>query len=163
MPTIINDKKADYAPVCSCQTLQDSGQCGQLPFHVPSYLKSKTTPFNLCDRNPIKRDIHYSDELTDEDFELFKTPLLSENQDRFKRALPAPVIPKQNATRYCTKKIADTKIGKICADVGVDVQALVDSCSLDVSVSIANAFYSYFEKGCRKEAQKCTRQDQKVV
>lgn len=137
MPTKINDETANYAPVCSCQTFGDPGGCGHSSLHVPSFLASRTTPFNLCDKH--KRDIHYSDELTDEDYELFKTPLPSENQDRFKRALPDPVIPKENATRYCTERIADTEIGKICAGVGVDVQAFVDSCSLDVSVSTAKA------------------------
>ena len=104
-------------------------------FHVPSFLRDGKTPYNLCDHWTRKRDLHYSDELTDEDYDLFKSPLPSETQERFKRALPAPVISKQNATRYCTDKIKNTKLGKLCADIGVDVQGYVDSCSLDVSVS----------------------------
>lgn len=89
----------------------------------------------MCDGLIAKRDVHYSDELTDEDYNLFKSPVPSETQDRFKRALLAPVISKQNATRYCTDKIKNTKVGKLCADIGVDVQGYVDSCSFDVSVS----------------------------
>lgn len=97
------------------------------------------TPYNLCDRWQVKRDVHYSDELTDEDYDLFKSPLPSETQARFKRSLPAPVISKQNATRYCTERIKNSKVGKLCADIGIDVQGYVDSCSLDVSVSRLSA------------------------
>ena len=93
----------------------------------------------MCDHWKVKRGVHYSDELTDEDYNLFKSPLPSETQDRFKRALPAPAVSKQNATRYCTDKIKNTKLGKLCADIGVDVQGYVDSCSLDVSVSRLSA------------------------
>lgn len=120
--------------MCSCKKTTCNPNDGENAFHVPSFLKNNKMPYNLCDRWN-KRDIHYSDKLTDEDFELFKNPLPSETQDRFKRALPAPVIPKQNATRYCTEKIKNTKVGKLCSDIGVDVQGYVDSCSLDVSVS----------------------------
>lgn len=94
---------------------------------------NKKTSFNLCDSKK-KRDIHYSDELTDEDFELFNKPFPSRFQHRFKRANPPPVVSKENATRYCTERIADTKVGKLCLEVGVDVKALVDSCSMDISV-----------------------------
>lgn len=123
-----------YASVCTCRKDECDPNDGVNSFHVPSFMKNNKTPYNLCDR-ALKRDIHHSDELTDEDFELFKSPLPYEPQNRFKRALPSPVIPKQNATRYCTEKIKNTKVGKLCSDIGVNVQGYVDSCSLDVSVS----------------------------
>ena len=129
MPPNIEDTNAEYAPLCSCINKEETF-CGQSPINIPSYLRDKTTAFNLCDRS--KRDIHYSDELTDQDFELFKRPLLSANHRRRARALRAP---KENATRYCTEKIADKKISKLCAEVGVDVQEMVDSCSLDIQVT----------------------------
>lgn len=89
---------------------------------------------NLCGRREV-RGIHYSDDLTDEDFKLFKIPLLSEHHRQFKRALPDPVVSKENASLYCTQKIADSKIGKLCDKVGVNVQAYVNSCAVDIAVS----------------------------
>lgn len=133
LPPNIPDKKgAKYSSVCKCGKVPCDPN--SLSFHVPSFLRDKKVPYNLCDRYK-QRSIHYSDELTDEDFEFFKKPLPPATQDRFKRALPAPVIPKQNATRYCTDKIKNTKVGKLCSDIGIDIQGYVDSCSLDVSVS----------------------------
>lgn len=85
----------------------------------------------LCDRD--KRDVHYSDDPTEEDFELFKqTPQL---RPRFRRAMQTGKISKENATRYCAERISETEIGKLCAKVGVNVQALVNICSADVEVS----------------------------
>lgn len=77
-----------------------------------------------------KRDVYSSDDPTEEDFQIFKkSPQL---QPRFKRA---PKISQEEAIRYCTERISDTNIGKICAKVGVNVQELVKTCSADVEVS----------------------------
>lgn len=89
------------------------------------------SPTQLCDRD--KRDIHYSDDPTEEDFELFKqTPHL---RDRIRREVIPEPVSKENATRYCAERISETKIGKLCAKVGVNVQALVNTCSSDIEVS----------------------------
>ena len=123
LPQNIDDTTADYAPLCS----------GQASFHVPTFIKRRKTTFTLC--NLIKkREVYYSDELTAEDYELFKKLPPSENRHRFGRASPATVIPLKNATNYCVERIANSKVGKICANQGVDVQSFVDSCSLDISV-----------------------------
>ena len=123
LPPNIDDTTADYAPLCS----------GQASFHVPTFIKRRKTTFTLC--NLIKkREVYYSDELTAEDYELFKKLPPSENRHRFGRALPATVIPLKNAINYCVERIANSKVGKICANQGVDVQSFVDSCSLDISV-----------------------------
>ena len=132
LPPTIDDTKATYTAVCSCST-GGNVICGQNPINIPSFLRDKTTAFNLCDRT-IKRDLHYSDDLTDEDHELLRMPLQPNHHHRFKRAIPAPVISKENATRYCLEKIAESEVGKLCADVGVNVQAYVDSCSVDIEV-----------------------------
>lgn len=85
----------------------------------------------LCDRD--KRDVHYSDDPTEEEIQIFKqTPLL---QPRFRRASQVGQISKENATSYCAERISETEIGKLCAKVGVNVQALVNTCSADVEVS----------------------------
>ena len=82
-----------------------------------------------------KRKVELSDDLTDKDFELFQR-FGSGVHTRVKRRSPAiPRIPKENATHYCRKLIADTDIGKSCAKVGSNVQALVDSCSMDLKVT----------------------------
>lgn len=74
-----------------------------------------------------KRDVYSSDNPTEEDFQIFKKyPQL---QPRFKRAS------QKETFRYCANRISDTNIGKICAKVGVNVQELVKTCSVDVEVS----------------------------
>ena len=64
----------------------------------------------------------------DEDFGLFKHP----SSERRKRE--AGRISKENATYYCEEKISRTKIGKLCAKLGINVEALVNICSFDVEV-----------------------------
>lgn len=84
----------------------------------------------LCDRD--KREAHFSDDPTEEDIQLFKqTPQL---QPRFKRESQVGQISKENATRYCAERISETEIGDLCAKVGVNVQALVNTCSADIEV-----------------------------
>lgn len=91
----------------------------------------RLSPTQLCDRD--KRDLHYSDDPTEDDFQLFKqTPHL---QDRIRREVVLEPVPKENATRYCAERISETKIGQLCAKVGVNVQALVNTCSSDIEVS----------------------------
>ena len=98
-------------------------------FAFPTVAKKNLSPMFLCDRQ--KRDIQFSDDPTDEDFELFKqTPPL-----RMRRRREAEKISKENATYYCAEKISRTKIGKLCANAGVDLQALIDVCAIDVEVS----------------------------
>ena len=132
LPPPIADTKANYAALCSCTA--EGAACGQNPINIPSFLTDTTTVFNLCDRQS-KRDIHYSDDLTDEDYELLRKPLQPHHHHRIKRAIPPPVVSKANATRYCVEKIAESEVGKLCADFGVNVQAYVNSCSVDIEVS----------------------------
>ena len=88
------------------------------------------SPAFLCDVQ--KRDVTLSDDPTDEDFKLFsQTPQL---RLRVKRDAVFEVS-KENATRYCAERISETKIGKLCAKVGVNVQALVNICSVDIQVN----------------------------
>lgn len=89
------------------------------------------SPTNECDRQ--KRDVHFLDDPTEEDFQLFKQN--SQLHARVRRYVPAGPVSKENATRYCAARISETKIGKLCAKVGVNVQALVNTCSADVEVS----------------------------
>lgn len=98
------------------------------------------SPTQLCDRD--KRDIHYSDDPTEEDFQLFKkTPQL---RARIRREAIAEAVSKENATRYCAERISETNIGKLCAKVGVNVQALVNTCSSDIEVSKSILFYIFY-------------------
>lgn len=97
----------------------------------PNAMKKNLSPMFLCDRD--KRDVHYPDDPTEEEIQIFKqTPLL---QPRFRRASQVGQISKENATSYCAERISETEIGKLCAKVGVNVQALVNTCSADVEVS----------------------------
>lgn len=90
-----------------------------------------TSSTNSCDRQ--KRDVHYLDNPTEEDIQLFKET--SQLHSRLKREVELGSVPKENATRYCAERISETKIGKLCAKIGVNVQALVNTCSADVEVS----------------------------
>ena len=94
-------------------------------------MKPLKSPAFLCEVQ--KRDESFSDDPTDEDFKLFsQTPQL---RLRVKRDVVFEVS-KENATRYCAERISETKIGKLCAKVGVNVQALVNVCSVDIQVNI---------------------------
>ena len=97
----------------------------------------------LCSRIGI-RSVEYSDDLTDNELEQFVAQ--DEIHERkahhhFKRAAPGPVS-KKNASRYCSEKVADTDIGKLCAKLGTNVQALVNTCSADVEVSSVSITFS---------------------
>lgn len=97
------------------------------------------SPASLCDVQ--KRDVSLSDDPTDEDFKLFtQTPQL---RLRVKRDAVYEVS-KENATRYCAERISETKIGKLCAKVGVNVQALVNICSVDIQVDIHVTLFKHF-------------------
>ena len=73
------------------------------------------------------------DNLTEEDIQLFKE--IPQLRRRLRRKVEFGSVPKANATRYCAERISETKIGKLCAKIGVNVQALVNTCSADVEVS----------------------------
>lgn len=84
-----------------------------------------------------KRDIHLSDELTDEDFRMFKNFVrpVATNVHRYKRALlDEPTFTKENATLYCMERISNTEAGKLCAKLGANIQAKVNSCAVDLEV-----------------------------
>lgn len=104
----------------------------------PTLFKENMTPIKLqsprdsCDRQ--KRNVHFSDDPTEEDFQLFKQSPQLRPRSRRDSPIIGPVS-KENATRYCAERISETKIGKLCAKVGVNVQALVNICSSDVEVS----------------------------
>ena len=105
---------------------------------------ASTGPVNrieMCDNNrPLerkRRDIEGSDELTHEDFEVLMTPLKSNEHHREKRS----VVSKDNATRYCAERLLETRVGKLCAKLGANVQALVNVCSADIEVTFYQCLY----------------------
>lgn len=141
LPPDVGDKIVKYSTACLCQKEKNPAteQCKDaFTAAFPTVMKKNLSPMSLCDRQ--KRDVHYSDDPTEEDFQLFKqTPQL---RPRFRRALQVGQISKENATRYCAERISETEIGKLCAKVGVNVQALVNTCSSDVEVSKQPSYVS---------------------
>ena len=131
-----------YKLPCSCYEIDIDGrpECTEeVPVHYPSLQPRPTTPVALGQDNNSRgrRNIKYTDDLTDEDFELFKRSVGSGVSIRHKRATsPKPQFPKANATQYCKEKISDTKLGKSCAKLGAHVQAMVNSCIIDLQVII---------------------------
>ena len=93
----------------------------------------------MCDRDPVKRYIEGRDDLTEEDFELFRKPLEREEHNRQKRSVD--LISKGNATQYCEERLAETVVGKLCAKLGTNIQALVNVCSSDIVVSVCCICY----------------------
>ncbi|KAJ7392898.1 hypothetical protein OS493_008135 [Desmophyllum pertusum] len=72
-------------------------------------------------------------------FQLFKQSPQLRPRSRRDSPIIGPVS-KENATRYCAERISETKIGKLCAKVGVNVQALVNICSSDVEYTADFSF-----------------------
>lgn len=137
LPDDVNAGYVEYARACLCPIDGQNSQTHcQNVFDAafPTLLNTAmedASPTELCDRQ--KRDIHYSDDVTDEDLQLFKHTLNAHH--RFRRAVADDQIPKENATRYCAERISDTKLGKLCAQFGVNVQQLVETCSADLEFS----------------------------
>ena len=74
----------------------------------------------------------FSDEPTEEDIQFFKQKRPSRHRSRREVVTE---ISLEDPTRYCAERISETKIGKLCAKVGVNVHALVSVCSADIEVS----------------------------
>lgn len=147
LPADVQDGDIQYSKACLCpkkgeERTPDCTSVSEGAF--PTLLKKSmkpvkpSSPTNVCDRQ--KRDVHYSDDPTWEDFQLFKQTRQLHN--RFRREVPVGPVSEENATRYCSERISETKIGKLCAKVGVNIQALVNTCSADVVVS--ERFHNYF-------------------
>ena len=141
----MDEYNVTYSQVCAClpdtngeqETTDGASFClDPLRIAYPTLYKgdknmAPLSPEFLCDVQ--KRDVSLSDDPTNEDFKLFsQTPQL---RLRVKRDAVFEVS-KENATRYCAERISETKIGKLCAKVGVNVQALVNICSVDIQVNI---------------------------
>lgn len=130
-----------YDIPCSCDLTDDNGDplpVRRLPTHYYNILDQDGTTVVPSRGTTIgirkERNVELSDDLTDEDFELFQR-FGSGVHNRVKRTSPAITrFSKETATHYCRKFIADTDIGKKCAKVGSNAQALVDSCSIDLKV-----------------------------
>lgn len=137
--TNINTGGLNYERSCPCDKTKDKGKnknkcVDGIPVYVPTATNDKLNRIKMCDRNPQKRDVEGSDDLTDEDFALFRNPSDNKLVRRMKRSITP--VSRDNATRYCTEKLAETQVGKLCAKLGANVQALVNVCSSDIEVSI---------------------------
>ena len=139
LPPKINKGGSPIEPACACDVTTDKGKTTKcvkdgIPAFFPSTQKDKFNRIKMCDRSPEKRDLKWSDDLTDEDYELFMKPLDPEAHKRQKRSVN--VISKENVTRYCAERLAETPVGKMCAKLGTNVQALVNVCASDLEVGI---------------------------
>jgi len=139
LPLEINKKGPPIEEACPCD--ETTGrvkkiECAKdgIPVFWPSTQAKKLNRIKMCDRAPKKRDLEWSDDLTKEDYESFMKPLDPEAHKRQKRSVD--VISKENATRYCAERLAETPVGKMCAKLGTNVQALVNVCASDIEVGI---------------------------
>ncbi|CAH3035734.1 unnamed protein product [Porites lobata] len=148
LPPPVLDTAVDCKVPCACYRKGEAGrtECQrELPVHFPNIMDQGGTPVILTGENNVdgrrKRSIKYTDDLTDEDFELFKLHAGSKRSNRHKRASPPKAkFSKENATQYCTKRLSDTEIGKLCANLGANLQELVDSCAVDLELTGETAF-----------------------
>ena len=134
----------EYQVPCSCFRKAKNGrpECiEELPVHFPNVMDQTGTVVIVTQEDDTntshrrKRDVERSDDLTKEDFKLFRHSAWSRGSKRQKRASQAQAkFTKQNATRYCLERISDSDVGKLCAKLGANVQALVNSCSIDLEV-----------------------------
>ena len=134
LPPDLGDKIVKYATACLCTKNENdaNAQCKDaFSAAFPTVQKKNLSPMQLCDRD--KRDLHFSDDPTEEDFQIFKDTV-PQLQPRVRRAVQAGYMSKENATRYCEERISKTEIGKLCVKIGVNVQGLVDACAADVEV-----------------------------
>ena len=136
LPPQVSAYDVEYSEACQCSSYTARSyvytvctNAFDVAFPTLSRDGRRPSPLFLCDRQ--KRDIQFSDEPTDEDFRFFERTLPLHK--RHKRE--SGRISKENATYYCEEKISKTKIGKLCAKLGINVQALVDVCSFDVEVT----------------------------
>ena len=141
----------EYEQSCSCSKVQNDKHTDDCVDGIPvvfaqGFLNQgkKGQRIKKCHKNiaarkkrEIRDIVEGSDDLTDEDFRLFYNSLETDNHKRSKRSVNS--ISKENATRYCNEKLADTPVGKLCAKMGTNVQALVNVCSSDIEVSISKA------------------------
>ena len=136
LPPQVSAYDVEYSEACYCDSYTTAGtyrdthcyNAFELAFPTLIGDRRRPSPLFLCDRQ--KRDIQFSDEPRDDDFHLFQRTLPL--RKRHKRE--SGRISKENATYYCEAKISKTKIGKLCAKLGINVQALVNVCSFDVEV-----------------------------
>ncbi|XP_068703048.1 von Willebrand factor D and EGF domain-containing protein-like isoform X2 [Montipora foliosa] len=145
LPLEINNKAKEFVPSCPCDEKKDQGQVNKdcttdgIPSDWPSF-GSHYNRIKMCDNRPMKgrkrRNIEVSDELTKEDYEFFMTPLEYNAHDRIRRS----IVSKENATRYCAERLSETLVGKLCAKLGTNVQALVNVCSSDIEYTGDHSF-----------------------
>ena len=152
LPADVNsDKGVENEQSCSCSETQNDKHTDVCVDGIPvvlaqGFLNQGTAGLRIkrCHKiiasrkkREIRDVVEGSDDLTDEDFRLFYNSLETDNHKRSKRSVNS--ISKENATRYCNEKLAETPVGKLCAKMGTNVQALVNVCSSDIEVSILKA------------------------
>ena len=146
LPGKINEHSGgvNFEKACACSEDENKNITDECHDGIPVFFPGVPTNQRLnrilmCNRN-VKRDITSSDDLTEDDFELFKKRDHPEVHERQKRSILQ--VSKENATRYCTEKLENTTIGKLCAKLGTNIQALVNVCSADIEVSFKHSKYN---------------------
>lgn len=139
VPALDLEHSIQFEDACSCSE-NDAGAPKECVNGIKTVFEhdqinlEKMNRIKMCD-NTVKRDIKGSDDLTKEDYELLrKARMQIEHRKRSKRSLPA--VSKENATRYCAERLAETPLGKLCEKLGTNVQALVNVCSADIQVDM---------------------------
>ena len=139
LPQPVNDRAVEFAVPCSCfqkNTKNGSPRCAAAKIvNFPN--ESDKKGINVKSEIEGNTKVKMKDQLTAKDFKLFKRYVASTVSKRQKRAIPVKSrFTKQNATRYCVERISNSQVGKLCSNLGTNVQALVDSCSIDLQVKI---------------------------
>jgi len=148
LPYPTDDHAVRYDVPCSCFRKDKKGQpecLSEIPVHFPNVMDKTGSVIIIAGGgatgNRKKRELKDSDDLTEEEFEQFKHYVATGTSKRQKRAIPDKLVfTKENATRYCVEKVSNSHIGKLCSKLGVNVQALVNSCSIDLELTGETTF-----------------------
>ena len=159
-----NDDDVVYEQSCACrENEKQPDECvdGIPVVFSPGFFNQNYERTLKCYRNigsrkkrEIRDIVEGSDDLTDEDFRLFHNFGEIDHHKRSKRSVIS--ISKENATRYCNEKLAETPVGKLCAKMGTNVQALVNVCATDIEVSVCKAKMVHVHFGKKKKKSGAT-------
>ena len=145
LPKPKNDVGA-FLQRCECATTE-AGASNCNPMEIVRYAGihkdngGRTGGFPHCGGS--KRAITFSDDPSDEDFDMFQVlpSGTSHSPVRAKRAADVD-ISYVNATEYCREKLATNKATELCKEIAnVDIDSLINQCAFDVSVGLLLLWY----------------------
>ena len=138
-PPKVDDKNILFATTCSCNNgkVERCGKLNQIlrEMDARAGMETDTNVARIPHKN--KRNVRTSDDLEDDDHVFFsESPVPSASHHAHWRSKREAPLSSENATKHCKEKLVESHVGKICTKLGLEMHALVESCALDLAVSI---------------------------